>query len=110
MSVQSTISTIEGDVAGFWAKLKADVTKAKAVWAIISSQQTRSAMITVFNGAVKTVEDAEAAVQAGGVNMTLDANVVGDIKDLIAAVKAGDGVISSDFKAIGIVLGAPAKG
>jgi hypothetical protein len=104
MSVATVLSTVEGDIASFWGKLKSDVDKAKAIWAIISSQQTRSAMIAVFNCAVKTVEDAETAAQAAGVNVALDSAVVTDINALIAAVKAGDGVISADFKAIGIVL------
>jgi hypothetical protein len=104
MSVETTLETIGSDVASFWNKLKSDVTKAKAVWSIISSQQTRAAMIAVFNAAVKAVQDGAAAAAAGGTNVVLDDVVVTDIEALIAAVKAGDGVVIADFKAIGIAL------
>ena len=104
MSAETVLTTVETDLKTFWNHAKSVVTKAKAVWAIISSTQTRAAMIAVFNAAVTSVKDGTAAAEAGGVNVALDAAVVSDINALIAAVKAGDGVIVADFKAIGIVL------
>jgi hypothetical protein len=104
MSVETTIASVEGDIKSFWSKFKSDATKAKAIWAIISSPQTRAAMVAVFNAAVVAVKGAVAAVEADGINITLDATLFTDIKALIAAAEAGDGVIKSDLAAVGIIL------
>lgn len=104
MSVESVLETAGKDLTAFWTKLKADVAIGKAVWGIISSPQTRSAMIAVFKQAVVTFQAIETAVGAEGVNVTYDSAVVTDVKQLIADAQAGDGVIKSDLAAIGVLL------
>lgn len=103
MSVESTLATVGTDLKTFWAKLKADIATAKAIWNIIDSPQTRAVVITVAQQAITTVKDAVTAAESEGVNLTLDAVVVKDIQTLIADAKS-DGVIASDLKAIGVLL------
>ena len=103
MSVASVLSTVGNDLKGFYAKLSADVQKARQAWLIISSAQTRAVLLTVGSDAIRTVKDATAAAQGGGVSIALDAAVVEDIKQLIADAKTGDGVIVADLKALGIL-------
>jgi hypothetical protein len=104
MSVETVLATAGNDLKSFWNKLKSDVAIGKAVWGIISSPQTRAVLVTLGQQAFTTVKDAAAAVEASGINITLDAVVVADIKTLIADAEAGDGVIVADFKALGILL------
>jgi hypothetical protein len=104
MSVVSVLSSVGNDVKGFYAKLAADLKKAKQVWLIISSAQTRSVLLTLGADAIKTVKDATAAGAATGLSLTLDEAVLGDIQQLIKDAQAGDGVIVADLKALGISL------
>jgi hypothetical protein len=104
MSVESVIASIGGDVTKVWTDLKADIAKGKAIWAIISSPQTRAVLVALGKAAIATVEAGVAAGEAGGVNLALDATVVTDIETLIADAKAGDAVIVADLKALGITL------
>ena len=103
MSVATVLSTVGNDLKGFYTKLSADFQKAKQAWLIISSPQTRAVLLTVGSDAIKTVKDATAAAQGGGLSLTLDSAVVTDIKQLIADAETGDGVIQSDLKALGLI-------
>lgn len=104
MSVTSVLATVGNDVGGFLKKVAADWKLAKQAWALIGSPQTRALLIKIGKDVVQTVRDAEAAVAAEGMNFTLDAATVADIKELIADGIAGDGVIASDLKVLGITL------
>jgi hypothetical protein len=104
MSVATVLSTVGNDLKSFYTKLSADFQKARQAWLIISSAQTRAILLTVGSDAIKTVQDATAAVEGGGFSVTLDAAVIADIKQLIADAKTGDGVIAADLKALGLVL------
>ena len=104
MSVATVLSNVGNDLKGFYTKLSADFQKARQAWLIISSAQTRAVLLTIGSDAIKTVKDATAAAQGGALSLALDAAVVADIKQLIADVKAGDGVIEADLKALGIIL------
>jgi hypothetical protein len=103
VSVSTVLSTVGNDLKGFYTKLSADFQKAKQAWLIISSAQTRAVLLTVGSDAIKTVKDATAAAQGGGLSISLDAAVVADIKQLIADAETGDGVIQSDLKALGLL-------
>jgi hypothetical protein len=103
VSVSTVLSTVGNDLKGFYTKLSADFQKAKQAWLIISSPQTRAILVTIGADAIKTVQDATAAAQGGGLSLSLDSAVVADIKQLIADAKTGDGVIMSDLKALGII-------
>ena len=103
MSVATVLSTVGNDLKGFYTKLSADFQKAKQAWLIISSAQTRAILLTIGSDAIKTVKDATAALQGGGLSLTLDSAVVADIKQLIADAETGDGVIMSDLKALGLI-------
>jgi hypothetical protein len=98
------LSAVGNDLKSFYKKLSADVQKAKQAWLIISSAQTRSVLLTVGSDAIRIVKDATAAVSGGGLSLTLDAAVVSDIKQLIADAKAGDGVIETDLKTLGLTI------
>ena len=104
MSVATVLLTVGNDLKGFYAKLSADFQKARQAWLIISSAQTRAVLLTIGSDAIKTVKDATAAAQGGGLSIALDSAVVADIKQLIADAQAGDGVIEADLKALGISL------
>lgn len=104
MSVATVLSTVGNDLKGFYSKLSADFQKARQAWLIISSAQTRSVLLTIGSDAIKTVKDATAAAQSGGLSVALDATVVADIKQLITDAKTGDGVIVADLKALGLTL------
>lgn len=99
-----TVAADTQDVLAFWAKLKEDFVKAKSVWTIISSPQTRALMVKVFNQTVTTVKAAVTAGESEGLNVQLDSTVVADVKELIADAQAGDKQIVADLKAIGIEL------
>jgi len=98
------MDTVVNDVKGFFAKLTADLHKAKQAWLIISSAQTRSVLLTLGADAIKLVKDASAAAGSKGLSLTLDEAVVGDIEQLIKDAEAGDAVVVADLKALGIVL------
>lgn len=104
MSVTTVLSTVGNDLKAFYTKLSADFQKAKQAWLIISSPQTRAVLLTLGSDALKVVKDATAAASSKGLSLTLDESVVSDIEQLIADAKAGDGVIQSDLKALGISI------
>lgn len=104
MSVSTVLSAVGNDLKSFYSKLSTDVQKAKAAWQIISSAQTRAVLLTVGTDAINAVKAIAAAGAGGGLSLTLDEAVVADIQQLIADVKAGDGVIAADLKALGVVL------
>lgn len=104
MSVATVLSNVGNDLKSFYSKLSADFQKARQAWLIISSAQTRSVLLTIGSDAIKTVKDATAAAQGGGLSLELDSVVVEDIKQLIADAKTGDGVLEADLKALGIAL------
>ena len=103
MSVATVLSSVGNDLKSFYTKLSADFQKAKQAWLIISSPQTRAVLITVGSDAVKIVKDATGAISSKGLSLTLDEAVIADIKQLIADAEAGDGVIQSDLKALGLI-------
>ena len=104
MSVATVLSTVGNDLKAFYTKLSADFQKAKQAWLIISSPQTRAVLLTLGSDAVKVVKDATAAASSKGLSLTLDEDVIADIKQLIADAQSGDGVILADLKALGISL------
>ena len=104
MSLVTVLSSVGGDLKGFYAKLSTDFQKAKEAWLIISSAQTRSILLTIGADAIKTVKDAAAAGSATGLSLVLDEAVVADIEKLIADAKSDDAVISADLQALGIVV------
>ncbi len=104
MSVESVLVTIGKDVKSFYAKLAEDLRKAKQAWPIISSAETRNVLLTLGADAIKLVKDATAAVGASGLSLKLDEAVIADIEKMIEDAKAGDPVLVSDLKALGINL------
>jgi len=104
MSVANVLSSVGGDLKGFYAKLSADFQKAKEAWLILSSAQTRSILLTVGADVIKLVKDAAAAGSATGLSLVLDEAVIADIEKLIADAKADDAVIVADLRALGIVI------
>jgi len=104
MSAATVLLAVGNDLKGFYEKLSADFQKAKQAWIVISSPQTRAVLLTLGADAIKTVNDATAAVSGGGLSLTLDNQVIADIKQLIADAKTGDGVIVTDLAALGIKL------
>ena len=107
MSVETVVEGMGTDVKSFFLKLSSDVAKAKAVWAIISSQTTRAAIILVTRDVIAAAVDAYDASKALGANVTLDSATVTAVEALVADFKAGDAVIAADMKAIGVVLNPP---
>ena len=103
MSVATVLSTVGNDLKSFYTKLSADFQKARQAWLIISSPQTRAVLLTVGSDAIKIVKDATAAAGSKGLSLSLDEAVIADIKQLIADAEAGDGVIQSDLKALGLI-------
>lgn len=103
MSVATVLSTVGNDLKSFYTKLSADFQKARQAWLIISSPQTRAVLLTVGTDAIKIVKDATAAAGSKGLSLSLDEVVIADIKQLIADAEAGDGVIHSDLKALGLI-------
>ena len=104
MSVESVLANLGTDLTKAAAKLSADWIKVKAAWSLISSPAVRSALVSVGSAAIATVNAAGAAASAKGLSLTLDEDVVADIKTLIADAKAGEGVIATDLKVLGITL------
>ena len=104
MSVVTVLSSVGGDLKGFYSKLASDFQKAKQAWLIVSSAQTRSILLTIGADAIKTVKDATAAGSASGLSLTLDAAVVTDIEKLIEDAKNDDAVILADLKALGLTI------
>lgn len=103
MSVATVLSTVGNDLKSFYTKLSADFQKARQAWLIISSPQTRAVLLTVGTDAIKIVKDATVAAGSKGLSLSLDEVVIADIKQLIADAEAGDGVIHSDLKALGLI-------
>ncbi|HZQ43977.1 MAG TPA: hypothetical protein VFA99_12030 [Acidobacteriaceae bacterium] len=99
----TVLSTVGNDLKSFYTKLSADFQKARQAWMIISSPQTRAVLLTVGSDAIKIVKDATAAAGSKGLSLSLDEAVIADIKQLIADAEAGDGVIQSDLKALGLI-------
>lgn len=104
MSVSSVLSEVENDLSKFATAVANDWKKVKAGWALISSPQVRAVALTLTKDIVQTVNDSETAIVGKGLNFTIDSTVVADIKTLIADAKAGEGVIASDLKALGIIF------
>ena len=104
MNVANVLAVVGNDLKGFYAKLAADLQKARQAWLIVSSAQTRSVLLTLGADAIKTVKDASAAISGKGLSLAIDEAVIADIEKLIADAKAGDDVIVADLKALGIVL------
>ena len=104
MSLESVLSTVGNDLKSFASNVAADWSKVKQAWALISSAQTRALMLKIFADAVKLVKDGSGAVSASGTNLLLDSATLNDIKTLIADARAGDNVIVSDLKVLGITF------
>jgi len=104
MSVVTVLSSVGGDLKGFYSKLASDFQKAKQAWLIVSSAQTRSILLTIGADAIKTVKDAAAAGSVSGLSLVLDEAVISDIQKLIEDAKSDDVVIVSDLKALGIAV------
>jgi hypothetical protein len=104
MSVTTVLTEVNNDVKGFFGKLAADFQKAKQIWTLIASPQTRALLIKVGSDAIKFVDDAETAVENKGLNFQLDEATYNDIKTLIADAKAGDGILIADLQVLGITL------
>jgi uncharacterized membrane protein len=104
MSAVTVLATVGNDMKGFYTKLAADFRKARQLWLIISSAQTRSVLLAVGTAAIKLVKDATTVIADKGLSLTLDEQVWSDIRQLIADAKTGDEVIVGDLKALGIEL------
>lgn len=82
--------TILNDVLPILKKMDAAAAEVEAVTALVSPQwanieRTADAVLGVV---IKAIEDAGAAVAAGGLNVSLDAALLNDIKSIIPAIKA----------------------
>jgi hypothetical protein len=104
MGVETVLATIGDDVKTFYAKLAADLKKARQVWLLIASPQTRNVLVALGADAIKLVKDATAAAGSKGFSLALDGAVVADIAQLIKDAETGDAVVLADLKALGIVL------
>jgi hypothetical protein len=104
MSVESILADIGGDLKSAAEKVAGDWKKVKAAWNLICSPEVRAALVAVGAAAVTAINASEAAIAADGFNLTLDVAVANDIKNLIADAKAGEGVIATDLKALGVNL------
>ncbi len=104
MSVETVLTTIGHDLKGFYSKLVADLKLAKQAWQIITSAQTRSILLTIGADVIKLVKDAGAAAEVKGLSLTLHEAVLADLSKLITDAKAGDAILLSDLKALGITL------
>ena len=99
-----TVVAIGTDVKAFFAKLTADLQRAKQAWQIISSPQTRSVLLALGADVVRLVKDAGAAAGAKGLSLSLDAAVLQDVQQLIKDAEAGDLVLVQDLKMLGLTL------
>jgi hypothetical protein len=70
-------------------KTNANADTVEAVTALVSPQAANIERIgfALLGTVIKTIQDAEAVGNAGGINLTLDAALIADIKSIIPAVK-----------------------
>lgn len=101
---ESTFARVEGDIKGFFTNLVSDIRKARQIWTLIASSQTRAFLIKVATDVLKFVQDAGGAIDAKGINFTLDSQVWTDAQQLIADAKAGDAIVTADLKILGITV------
>jgi hypothetical protein len=104
MSVETVLGTIGHDLKSFYSKLVVDLKLAKEAWAIITSAQTRSVLLSIGADVIALVKDAGAAAEAKGLSLALDEAVVADVAKLLADAKAGDAVLTGELKALGITV------
>lgn len=100
----SFLDTLKEDALTLFKEVSAKVAIAKQIWVQFSSTQNRALALKLYADAVKAVADGSAAASASGMNLTLDAAVVADIKTIIADAKAGDPLIMADLALLGIKL------
>ncbi len=88
--VVAEAKVIELKVLPFLVEVKASEATVEGVTALVAPAAVnieRSAY-AVLGVAIKAIEDAATAAAAGGVNLTLDAVLVADLKSIIPAVKS----------------------
>ena len=80
---------VEGSVLPLLQKAAANASTLEAVTALVSPQAANVERVafSVLGTIIKTLEDAAPAAAASGMNVTLDATLVADIKAIIPAVK-----------------------
>jgi hypothetical protein len=71
-------------------KASANASTVEAITSLVSPQaaNVESAGFAVLGVVIKAIEDAGTAAGAGGLNVSLDATLVADIKSIIPAVKS----------------------
>ncbi len=81
---------VEAKVLPALQKVEADAPTIEAITSLISPQAANIERVgfAILGSAIKAIQDAEAAGNAGGVNIALDATVVADIKSIIPTIKA----------------------
>ncbi len=81
---------VESKVLPELRKANASAATLESVTALVSPQAANIERVGfgILGLAIKAIQDAEAAVGAGGVNLTLDASLVADIKSLIPAIQS----------------------
>ena len=83
-------SFVSNSVLPLLQKIHADAATIEAVTATVSPSLANIERVgdAVLGLVIKAVEDGNAAAQGGGVNITLDQQLVSDIRSIIPAVKA----------------------
>jgi len=89
MSILSTIETDIGKVLHWLTNASGELGKV--------APEVQAAILTTFQAVVTAVGDASGAVASEGLNFSLDAAVVADIKQVIATAKA-------DLEKLGVKL------
>jgi hypothetical protein len=81
---------IEASVLPALEKVQANASTVEAITALVSPQLANIERVgdAVLGVVIKAIEDAGSAAASGGVNVSLDAQIVADIKAIIPAVKA----------------------
>lgn len=81
---------IEGKVLPVLQKLEAEAPTIEAVTALVSPSLANIERVgeALLGAAIKAIEDAATAAASGGLSVSLDAQLVADIKAIIPTVKA----------------------
>jgi len=80
---------VENSVLPLLQKAQTNASTIEAITALVSPQaaNVERTAFSVLGTIIKAIEDANTAASSGGVNITLDAALVADVKSIIPAVK-----------------------